>query len=237
MPNILRSDIIGHMTKKVQSSKIKDQKVEVVKGNFLNTILGKFSVDNIKNYRPSRNVYIVLVIAGVLLLATLKKDLFVAAMVNGQPIFNLELQGRLNQQFRAQTLDQMVSEKIILYEANKNKALATETEVNAKIAEIETSVGGVQAFNNLLSQQGQTMENVKKQLRIQLSIENLYAKDATVSADEINQYLQTNQEILSATDSASQEKEAMTALKQQKLSQTFQQKFQGLRQAAKIQIF
>lgn len=225
------------MASKVQKSKIKDQKVEVVKGNFLNTILEKFSVDKIKGYRPSRNVYIVLVIAGVLLLATLKKDLFVAAMVNGQPVFNLELQTRLNQQFRAQTLDQMVSEKIILDEANKNRALATETEVSVKIAEIETSVGGVQAFNNLLSQQGQTIDNVKKQLRVQLSIEKLYAKDAPVSADEISKYIETNQSILSATDSAGQEKEAMTALKQQKLSQTFQAKFQALRQAAKIQIF
>ncbi len=213
------------------------EKIKVANPGLINNLLEKFSLEKIKYYRPSKKVYLVLVVAGILLLATFKKGWFVAAMVNGQPISNLELQSRLNGQFRAQTLDQMVSEKIILDEANKNRALATETEVSAKIAEIETSVGGVQAFNNLLSQQGQTIDSVKKQLRIQLSIEKLYAKDATVSADEINQYIQTNQEVLSATDSAGQEKEAVTALKQQKLSQTFQAKFQALRQAAKIQIF
>lgn len=244
------SDIIGHMArtkvkakaapkvkKSQKSQEFKIASVKIVRPNFLNNLLEKFSPETISGYRPSKNVYLVLLIAGILLLAVFKKGWFVAAMVNGQPVSNLDLQGRLNHEFRDQTLNQMLNEKIILDEAAKENALPSEAEVNKKISEIETSVGGAQAFNNLITQQGQSRESVKKQLRIQLSIEKLYAKDATVSADEINKYIETNRDNLRATDSASLEKEAADTLRQQKLSQVFQQKFQSLRQKAKIQIF
>lgn len=212
-------------------------RLKIARPGFLNNLLGKFSVDKITNYKPSKNTYLILLIVGILLLVTFKKSWFVAAMVNGQPVSNLELQARLNQQFRDQTLNQMINEKIILDEAAKDHALPTDAEVEKRISEIETSVGGVQAFNNLIAQQGQSRESVKQQLRIQLSIEKLYAKDATVSADEVNKYIEENKDSLKATDSASQTKEAEDILKQQKLSQVFQQKFQDLRTRAKIQIF
>lgn len=231
------------MAKKDQKSK--NQKavaqkvtpVKVIQPGFINNLLEKFSPSAIAHYRPSKNVYLILIIAGVLVLAVFKKEWFIAAMVNNKPISNFELQSRLNDQFRTQTLNQMVNEKIILDEAAKNNALPSSNEVEKKISEIETSVGGAQTFNTLLTQQGQTRESVRKQLLIQLSIEKLYAKDATVSAEEVSKFLEDNRESLRATDSASQQKEAEDALKQQKLSQIFQQKFQELRTKAKIQIF
>ncbi len=213
------------------------KKVKIAGSDFLNKLLEKFSQDKIKNYRPSKNVIFILLIAIVLALAVYKKDWFIAAMVNGQPVSNIELQARLNGQFKTQTLNQMINEKIILDEANKNNAVPTDSEIEKRITEIETSVGGVEAFNNLVTQQGQNRESVKQQLRIQLSIEKLFSKDATISADEVNNFIETNKDAIRATDSASQAIEAENTLKQQKLSQIFQQKFQELRTAAKIQIF
>ena len=201
----------------------------------VNNILDKLS--SYKNFRSSKKFYIILVIAGLLLLVVYKKNLFIAAIVNGSPISNLELQIRLNQQFRTQTLNQFVNEKIILSEAAKNNAVASETEINKKISEIETSVGGAQALDNLLSQQGQSRDTIRQQLKLQLSIEKLYTNDATVSAEEVTKFIEQNKDQLRATDSAGQEKEAYDNLKNQKLTQIFSQKFQELRQKAKIQIF
>lgn len=200
--------------------------------NFLNNFSGKF-VD----YKSSKKIYLIILIAGLLLLAVYKKSWFIAATVNGSPITNLDLQMKLNQQFRTQTLNQMINEKIILDEVVKNNALATDDEVNRKISDIETSVGGTQALNTLLTQQGQTRNSIRQQIKLQLSIEKLYGKEATVSAEEVNKFLATSKETLRATDSASQIKEAADVLKQQKLSQIFSQKFQDLRQKAKTQIF
>ena len=144
---------------------------------------------------------------------------------------------RLNKQFRSQTLNQMINEKIIMSEATKNNALASDAEINQKISEIETSVGGAKALDDILSSQGQDRSTIRDQLRLQLSIEKLYQQEATVSAEEIDKFLQTNSAQLKATDSASQIKEAADLLKQQKLSQIFNEKFQSLRQNAKITIF
>ena len=160
-----------------------------------------------------------------------------AATVNGSPVTNLELQARLNKQFRTQTLTQMINEKIILSEAAKNNAIATDSEVNKKISEIEASVGGAQSLDALLAQQGQTRDSIRQQIRLQLSIEKLYTKDATVSAEEVSKFIEQNKDQLRASDSAGQQKEASDNIKSQKLSQIFSQKFQDLKTKAKVQIF
>ncbi len=201
----------------------------------VNNLLDKLS--SYKNFRSSKKFYLVLIIAGLILLAIYKKSWFVAATVNGSPISNLELQMRLNKQFRTQTLTQLINEKIILNEAAKNNAIASEAEVNKKILSIETSVGGAQSLDAMLTQQGQTRESIRQQIKLQLSIEKLYTNTATVSAEEVTKFIEQNKDQLRATDSAGQQKEAYDAIKNQKLTQAFSQKFQELKQKAKIQIF
>lgn len=201
----------------------------------VNNLLEKFS--NYKDFRSSKKFYAILVIAGILLLAIYKKNWFIAASVNGSPISNLELQMRLNQQFRSQSLTQMVNEKIILTEAAKNSVVVSETDINNKISEIETSVGGPQSFDAILAQQGLTRQSIRQQIKLQLSIEKLYANEATVSAEEVTKFIEQNKDQLRATDSAGQQKEATDAIKSQKLTQIFSQKFQDLKTKAKIQIF
>ena len=203
-----------------------------VQSNYLNTFL-----ERIFSLKSSKTGLIILLIVIALLLAIYKKSWFVAAMVNGSPITNLELQLQLNKQFRSQTLNQLINEKIILSEAAKFKAIPTEVEIDNKITELEANVGGKQVLDNLLSQQGQTTETLRNQIRIQLAITKLYEKEATVSSEEISNFIKQNKEILKATDSATQQKEVADTLKQQKLSQIFSQKFGELREKAKIQIF
>lgn len=219
------------MTKRVTK-----QNLDIIPGgklnNFLNTYSGK-----ILNLKSSKNFYIILVIVGILLLAFFKKSFFVAAIVNGMPITNLELQMELNKQFKTQTLNQLVNEKIILDEARKMGAIPTQTEIDTKIAELEKNVGGKEMLESLLTQQGQTKESLLTQIRIQLAISKMYDKEASVSAEEVSKFLAENSQALSATDSAGQEKEAFETIKNQKLSQIFNQKFQELKNKAKIQLF
>ena len=206
----------------------KKVKTPILPGGKLNKIL---------NYRPSKRDYLILLVVGFLLLGFYKKSWFVAATVNGMPITNLELQAKLNQQFRSQIINQMINEKIILDEARKNNATAQEEEIDKKISDLEASVGGKDTLDSLLTQQGQTRISLRGQIRIQLAITKLYEKEATVSADEVAKFIEQNKDQLKATDSASLEKEATEALKQQKLSQIFTQKFQELKQKADVKIF
>lgn len=201
----------------------------------VNSFLNQFS--SFKKIKSSKKLWVIILIAGLVLLAVYKKGWFVAAMVNGMPITNLELQMKLNEQFRTQTLNQLVNEKIILAEAQKANAIPTNPEIDQKISELETQVGGAEMLDTLLSQQGQTRASIRGQIKLQLAITKLYEKDATVSVEEVEKFIEENSAALQATDSAAQKTEASNLLKQQKLTEVFNQKFQELRQSAKIQIF
>mgnify|MGYP001589285971 CR=1 FL=1 len=214
----------------------KTQSLTTLPGGKLNNYLNNIS-ENFLDFLKSKKLYLIILILGILLLAVYKKSWFIAAIVNGTPVTNLELQSKLNTQFKTQTLDQMINEKIILLEATKNNALPTQQEIDQKIAELEESVGGKDTLDSLITQQGQTRSGLKDQIMIQLAITKLYDKEATVSADEVSKFIETNKDQLRATDSAGQQAEATNALKQQKLSQIFSQKFQELRQKANIKIF
>jgi hypothetical protein len=224
------------VTKSAKTTELKVQKTNALPGGQLNNFLNSFP-SKIKAFRTSKTFYLIVLALGLALLVMIKKSWFVAALVNGAPVTNLELQSKLNDQFRTQTLNQLINEKIIMSEAQKNGTIPTEQEVDAKIAELETSVGGKDTLDSLLTQQSQTRSQLRDQIRVQLAITKLYSKEATVSSEEIAKFIEENRENLKATDSAQQEKEAEETIKNQKLSQLFSQKFQDLRQKAKIQIF
>ncbi len=188
-------------------------------------------------FRPSRKISLVLLLIGILLLAFYKKEWFVAAMVNNEPISNLEVQMKLNQQFKSQVLTQLINEKLILQEAAKTGGLPTDAEIAAKLEEVQTRLGGAEVLDSLLTQQNTTRETLKNQLKLEVAITKLYEKEATFSAEELQKFIESNQQILQSTDSASLQKEAADMLKQQKLSQIFNEKFQQLKEAANIKTF
>lgn len=213
--------------------------------SFLETGSTQSSTDKVRNglttllnsFQFNKRTYFIIILLGLLLLAFYKKDWLVAATVNGAPISNFEVLGRLNQQYRSQVLNQMVNERIITDEAKKNNVTVSNEEVDNKISQLEANVGGTEALDGLLVQQGQTRSSLRDQLRIQIMIEKLYAQDATSSAEEINAFMEENKDQLQATTSAEQVKEAEEILTQQKLAKVFNQKFQELKEKAQVKIF
>lgn len=201
----------------------------------------KFSLSTLSNFKKiklsDKRIYLAILVLGLILLISYKKSWFVAAMVNNTPITNFELLSRVNQQYRSQVLNQMINEKVILDEANKKHITITDKEINDRITQLEGSVGGGQMLDNLLAQQGMTRTEYKRQLLVQMSFEKMYEGEATISAEEVTKFIETNKDQLQATDSASQIKEATDLIKQQKLSKIFQDKFQQLKNAANIKIF
>ena len=189
------------------------------------------------NYRPSKGAYLIILLIGLLLLASYKKSLFIAATVNGAPITNYELLSKINDQYRKTTLNSMVNEKIITGEASKKGITVSEQDITNKITQLEGNVGGAAALDGLLSQQGQDRTGLRKQIKVQIMIEKMYENEATISAEEVNKFLDQNKDQLQATESAAQAKEATDILKQQKLQKIFTDKFQQLKQNAKIVIF
>ena len=180
---------------------------------------------------------IVLIVILVVALAVYKKHWFVAAIVDGSPVTSVELLNRMNQQYREQTLSQLVNQKLILSEVGKNGIVISDTQLNDKISQLEKDFGGPQGLDQLLSAQRQTRADLKRELSLQLAIEKLYGNEATVGANEIDKFILENRNQMRATEAAAQREEASEALVQQKLSAIFAQKFRELKEKAKIVIF
>lgn len=195
------------------------------------------SSDKITQLKKNKFALIGIAIIAIALIVSYKKGWLIAAKVNGSPITNLEVLMRENEQFHQQTVDKLVEEKLILSEANKKGVKVTEKEIDAKIADIEKQVGGADALDSLLSQQGQTRSSVRGQIKISLSLEKMYANEASVSADEVTKFIEQNKEQMQSSEPAAMTKEATDYIKSQKLNQIFSQKFAEIKKAANIQIF
>lgn len=221
-------------TTKVSRTKVKKTDIEnEVSAQELETS----SSPTFSQRKISKKALIFIVVVGLLLLAFYKKDWFVAATVNNQPITNLELQMRLNKQYKTQLLNQIVNEKIIEQEAAKKNIVVSPNDINQKVSQTEKQYGGAEAFNALLSQQGLSRDEFVKQIKLQLIVEKIYQNEIQPTEEEVKGFMDTNSSDPEATDAAKFRETAIESIKQQKLSNLFQTKFQELKQAAKVQIF
>ncbi len=194
-------------------------------------------LSQLNRLKGNKFVYLAVIIIVLALLISYKKSWFIAATVNNSPISNFEVLSREDSQFRKQMIDQMINEKLILSEAGKKGIKISAADIDTKILEIEKQVGGASAFDSLLTQQGQTRTGVRDQIKITLSLEKMYANEASVSADEVTKFIEQNKEQMQSSTPAELTKEATDILTSQKLNQVYSQKFQEIKKAANIQIF
>jgi parvulin-like peptidyl-prolyl isomerase len=183
-----------------------------------------------------------LIIIGVLLLVTilvLSKDLFVAALVNGQPISRWKILKKSEEAQGGQILDSLVTDQLIKQEAQKQGIKINEDEVDQQIEEIKASIQEQgQDFDTLLSMQGMTLEDLKGRIRIQKMVEQLLGSEVEVADEEVDQYLEDNKEFLPEDMSEEEMKEqARQQLEQQKLSEKYQSWLDELKEKAKINYF
>lgn len=162
---------------------------------------------------------------------------FLAAVVNNKPITTWQLDDSLQKKFGARLLDQMIDETLITNEAQKEGINVNDNEVNDKINELQTQVGGKDALPQLLLRQGLTLDDLKQQIKLKLIVDKILVKKVTVTDTDVQGFMDKNKDTLPATDSASQKKFAKEAVKQQMLSDAFQKWYQDLKSKAKIYKF
>jgi parvulin-like peptidyl-prolyl isomerase len=170
-------------------------------------------------------------------LAWRNKGLFVAATVNGQPLWRINLEQQLNSRYGEQTLDEMVGEMLIRQAAAQKKITVSKAEVDNKIAEIEKTLNGQISLQDALAQQGDTLAGFRQRVELQLVLEKLTAGQVTVSDEEVNSYIENNKAILTATDEAGMREEARQALQSQKQNTVLRQFYTDLKNKAKVSKF
>ena len=97
----------------------------------------------------------------------------VVAMVNGIPVTRFELNQTLYKQGGQQVLDDIVTRRLIAHELAKKRVVVTDNEINRKIDEVKAQLGTEEQFNQALTMQGLTVDQVKEQIKLQLGLEKL----------------------------------------------------------------
>ncbi len=145
----------------------------------------------VKNFILKNSVFflalIVVLIAGALYYF---RGYFVAATVNGQPISRYSVIRQLESQAGQEVLQGKITEALIRQEANSRGIEVTDTEIDTEIATLRSEFEAQgQDFQQILNLQGMSMDELRKQIQIQLMVEKMFSEDVDVTQEEIDQYI------------------------------------------------
>lgn len=194
---------------------------------------------NTLNSTNSRKYFIAIIVVLLLIaLAFYKKEWFVAAVVNGKPITRAELNDRLTQQYGDSELTQLINETLIEQQIAQNHITISDSDVNNKIEDIKkNSLPAGMSLDQALAAQHMTMDELKKNIRLQLALEKILEPQTQVSDAEVQKYIEDNKAQLPATDSASLANLAKESLKQQKQQQALSTWMDDVNKKASIMKF
>jgi len=209
---------------------------EVIKVERESSDIGKFQT-LVKRINPKTAIIIaVVVVIGVS--GYFYRGLFVAATVNGSPISRFAVIGKLEKTSGRQALDQLITEKLIVAEMDKNNITVTDDEVTANVKKIEdqiTAQGGT--LSQALIAQGMTLTDLRDQLSINDRLEKFLADKIQVSADEISQYITDNKVVIPKGQEAQFNDQISSQLRANKLNDAAQTLIDSLRSEASINYF
>lgn len=188
-------------------------------------------------WKSPKVIAFVIVVVGILALFWTNKGLLVAGMVNGKPIFRRELNKVLTSRFGQQTLEQIISERLIADAAGKEGVTVTQEEINGKVGEITAGLGPNANLDELLNIQGMSRSEFESQIRLQLLIRNLLGRDINITEADIDNFISTSSALLVATEPAKLREEAKQAIFDSKVGEKLQVWFEDLRKNASIQRF
>lgn len=187
-----------------------------------------------RNPMSIAKIALIILVLGLIALFVSNKGLLVAAVVNGKPIFRWELNNVLFSRFGSQTLDGMISERLIEGEAAKSGITVTQSDIDAKTKTLVDSLGGGMNIDQLLQYQGMTRADFESQLKLQMTVEKLLGKDIKISDTEITDYIATASSTLTATNEAGMKEEARQAIMSEKINEKLQPWFTQLKAKANI---
>lgn len=193
----------------------------------------------IKRILKKRNILIFLAIVIVIGSLYYLKGLFIAAIVNGQPITRLAIIKELEKRNGKQLLSSIVSEALILQEAQKRNVTVSQKEIDDSVKSIEKDLKERgQNLDQALTFQGMSRKDFEYQLRLRKLVEKMLAKEVKPTDKEINDYIEQNKDSIPKDMSEEEIKQtAKEQLTQQKLSSKVQEWLADLQKNASINYF
>ena len=179
----------------------------------------------------------IIILLGVLLYSF--RALFVAAVVNGQPISRWEVMSQAEKQAGKQTLDTLVTNALVEQEAQKKHVTVSDSEIDSQIKTIQSSLSkNGQTLDQVLVSKGMTRDDLRKLIRLDKLVEKMAAKDVKVSDKEVQDYIDKNKDSLPQNQTDSQlQTTVRQQLQQQKANDKVQAWLANLQKNAHVTYF
>lgn len=175
---------------------------------------------------------VVLALAGLLYYF---KSQFVVAWINGYPISRSAYVRELERLAKNQAVDSLITKRLIVAEAAKNKLTVTNEEIEAALTSIDNKAKE-QGTNleDLLTAQGVSRDSLKEEIRLQKLLEKLVG-EISINDEEVEKYFDDNRKVLYLEKKFDEVKnEIKEQLKQQQLINKIQELIARLQNEAKI---
>ncbi|MBU7006002.1 peptidylprolyl isomerase [Phosphitispora fastidiosa] len=116
----------------------------------------------------------------------------VVASVNGEDITKNELYELMVKQNGQQALDALISQKVIELEAKKQKIVVSDEDIQKEMETYYETYGGEEAFAQTLEMSGYSLDDVKKELALNIKINKLLEPRVKITEDELKTYFEEN---------------------------------------------
>lgn len=141
------------------------------------------SVSTLRSFfHKKQNVKKALLVLIALFALYLAKDQLIVAVVNGQPIFRWTVINKLEDQGGRQTVDSLITEKLVRQALREANVQVSREEVDAAVAEIEARlVSQGMTLDQALAQEGLTRQKLEDDIMLQKSAEKLVAEKVSAT--------------------------------------------------------
>lgn len=208
-----------------------------------NTTSKSFSVTDLRKKvvdpKNKRSLVLAIVVIVVAVAIFLGKGLFMAALVNGQPVSRIAIIKDLEKQSGKAALDAVVTRMLVFQEADKKNITVTDKEVDNEISNIQKQFEAQgQNLDSLLATQGLTKDKFRDEVKVQLLVTKILGKDVKVTDKEFNDFLAKNKDLVANEKDQNAAKASLRQqMEQQKLAQKYQEWIATVKKNAKINYF
>lgn len=172
----------------------------------------KLSKPNLKDWRNNKVlrtiglVFLVVVAFALIdLLVQYFNNDYSIAVVNGQRISRNEYHDRLESAYGEATAQQLIDEEIIKQEAETSGVEVTDEEVDSRLQDIITTVGGQDAYERALESSNITESQLKDQIRVDELTKKILEPQVQYTDEDLMEFFDQYSEILFPDDSAALE--------------------------------
>ena len=167
------------------------------KNSKLTVKIKKPSMDSLKNFDWKSNpivkvfVYVILFVVVLALIDLgvqyLNND-YSVAVVNGSRISKKEWDERLESTYGSSIASQLITEKVVLLEGEKQKVSVSKEEVDSEIDKVIENLGGAEVFGAALEANNITEEELRENYKIDLLITKLIEPTLSYTESDVKEF-------------------------------------------------